>query len=55
MLAFAPAGSVMRVKKMIAAVGAVVLAAIVVMAWIKGGAQPMRWIEQPVSAGATAQ
>lgn len=28
------------------------LAAILVVAWIKGGAQPMEWVEQPVVAGA---
>ncbi|MFC4192439.1 hypothetical protein ACFQFS_02885 [Novosphingobium lubricantis] len=31
---------------------AVVLAAFVVLAWIKGGTQPMRWIEEPVSVAA---
>ncbi|MFM2372818.1 MAG: hypothetical protein RIS85_2540 [Pseudomonadota bacterium] len=39
----------MRVMKKIAVVGVVALAAILVMAWIKGGTQPMQWIEQPVS------
>jgi len=46
-----PAGSLARVIKLVAVVGALALAAIVVVAWIKGGAQPMRWIEQPVSVG----
>jgi hypothetical protein len=27
-----------------------VLATILVVAWIKGGAQPKRWMEEPVSA-----
>jgi hypothetical protein len=38
-----------RKSRLILAVGIVVLAAILVVAWIKGGTQPMRWIEQPVS------
>ncbi|WP_255352426.1 hypothetical protein [Novosphingobium sp. AAP83] len=42
-------------NRIIAVVGALAFAAVVVMAWIKGGAQPMRWIEQPVSAGATTR
>lgn len=37
--------------KKFAVVGALALAAIVMVAWTMGGAQPMRWIEQPVSAG----
>lgn len=54
------AGSEMRVNRIVAVVGALALAAILVtailvIAWIKGGAQPMRWIEQPVSAGALQQ
>jgi hypothetical protein len=36
-------------------VGALALAAVLVIAWIKGGAQPMRWIEKPVSAGSVQQ
>jgi hypothetical protein len=44
--------------KKLAVVGAFALIAIMSVAWIKGGAQPMQWIEQPVrpgtaSAGAT--
>ncbi|MCY1671769.1 hypothetical protein OVA07_12240 [Novosphingobium sp. SL115] len=35
--------------KKIAVVGVGMLAAILVVAWIKGGTQPMQWIEQPVS------
>lgn len=50
----------MRVNRIVAvvsalALAAILVAAILVMAWIKGGAQPMRWIEQPVSAGALQQ
>lgn len=45
----------MCVSKLIAVISALALAAFVVIAWIKGGAQPMQWIEQPVSAGALAQ
>jgi hypothetical protein len=44
-----------RVMKKVAVAGALALAAILVVAWIKGGAQPMQWIEQPVSAGASTQ
>lgn len=40
----------MRVMKKIAVVGVVALAAILVIAWIKGGTQPMQWVEQPVNA-----
>jgi hypothetical protein len=32
-----------------------VLAAILVVAWIKGGTQPMTWVEQPVAANGAAQ
>lgn len=45
----------MRVNKIVAVVGALALTAVFVIAWIKGGAQPMRWIEQPVSAGVAPQ
>jgi len=45
----------MRVMKKLAVACALALAAIVVVAWIKGGAQPMQWIEQPVVAGTAPQ
>ncbi|WP_157083215.1 hypothetical protein [Novosphingobium lentum] len=38
----------MRTGRHILAIGIAVLIAILVVAWIKGGTQPMRWIEQPV-------
>ncbi len=44
--------------KKLAVIGAVVLIAFVSVAWIRGGAQPMQWIEQPVEtprAGGVAQ
>lgn len=37
--------------KKFAVVGVVMLAAFLSLAWIKGGAQPMQWIEQPVERG----
>ncbi|NLR69964.1 hypothetical protein HGI47_03605 [Novosphingobium sp. ERN07] len=37
--------------KKFAVVGAVILAAFLSLAWIKGGAQPMQWMEQPVDRG----
>ena len=37
-------------KKLVVA-GVLLLAAFLTVAWIKGGAQPMQWIEQPVRPG----
>ncbi|MDP3551372.1 MAG: hypothetical protein Q8R81_13420 [Novosphingobium sp.] len=37
--------------KKLAVVGAIALIAILSVAWVKGGAQPMQWIEQPVTPG----
>lgn len=39
--------------KKIAVAGLVLLAAFLLMAWIRGGAQPMDWIEEPVEGGMT--
>lgn len=49
-----------RVKIGIAAIGAAavlvaLLLTLLALAWIKGGAEPMRWIEQPVAQPATEQ
>ncbi|WP_292628919.1 MULTISPECIES: hypothetical protein [unclassified Novosphingobium] len=40
--------------KKLAVVGLVLLAAFLTVAWIRGGAQPMHWIEQPLQPGASA-
>lgn len=40
-------------KKVVVA-SAVMLFAFLLLAWIKGGAQPMQWIEQPLEPGAPA-
>ncbi|MBB4613799.1 hypothetical protein [Novosphingobium taihuense] len=36
-------------KKIVVAAG-IVVAAVLAVAWIKGGTQPMQWIEQPVTS-----
>ncbi|MCX7282833.1 MAG: hypothetical protein NTX28_02105 [Novosphingobium sp.] len=38
----------------LAVVGVVLLTAFLTVAWIRGGAQPMHWIEQPLKPGASA-
>lgn len=43
-----------RMKKL-AVAGALLLVAILLLAWMKGGTQPMRWIEQPVGNGSPSQ
>lgn len=40
-------------KKMGLAIAAIVLFAVLASAWQKGGPQPMRWIEAPVTVSAS--